>query len=339
MKIEYNNDISKFFINGNRNILKCIQSFDHTINIRDTQKVNKILEKHGYNSTRDLIVNEKLILKNPYYKNIKLKNTDNKVFKFEEEIIPKNHAINISWVQPDEKKEMNDFIRMGYFKSNVKVPTLKQVTDKGEITWMSPTLAEQNTIDPFINKNAKGNILTFGLGIGYFIYMASLKEEVESITIVEYSQEVIDMFTEVILPQFETKKEIKIIKGNAFEYFNKNFLDKFDYIFVDIWENNEDGFEIIQKLLEQENYKGNIDYWVEFSCYMHIRMLMFLYLRSLAQGNIQQFLLSFIGKDRELLTKIHRYFRQKEHIVTDVNELKHYLYDIETIREIISIKL
>lgn len=45
--------------------------------------------------------------------------------------------------------------------------------------------------------------------------MASLKADVESITIVEREQSVIDLFTSFILPQFKTKDKITVIKDDA----------------------------------------------------------------------------------------------------------------------------
>lgn len=339
MKIELNAEINRFFLKSSSNLRESIRARtdEDIVHVRDKKEL--LLKSQGCKTLRELLINKKLILENPYYKNIKFKNISSQKFKLEVTEIPKDYAMNISWLVPDENREMNDRIKMGYFKENIKIPTLKQEKDGKCMVWMSPTLSEQNTMNPYIDRNAKGNILTFGLGIGYFVYMASLKDDVESITVIEYSQEVIDMFKEIILPQFNTNKEINIIKGDAFDYFNKEFLDKFDYIFVDIWEGNEDGFDIIEKLLEKENYQGNIDYWVEFSCYSTLRTLIFLYLRSLAQGNLQELLFSFTGKDRELLAKIHKYFRQKNHVVTDVNEIKTYLYDIKIIREILSTKI
>lgn len=44
--------------------------------------------------------------------------------------------------------------------------------------------------------------------------MVSLKEDVESITIVELQQEVIDLFNIFILPKFENKDKITIVKLN-----------------------------------------------------------------------------------------------------------------------------
>lgn len=49
---------------------------------------------------------------------------------------------------------------------------------------------------------AHGRVLTFGLGIGYFAFMAASKADVESVTVVEREAAVIRLFTRLLLPQF-----------------------------------------------------------------------------------------------------------------------------------------
>ena len=43
-------------------------------------------------------------------------------------------------------------------------------------------------------KNAHGKVLTTGLGLGYFSYMASLKEDVSEIVIIERDEKVIKLW-------------------------------------------------------------------------------------------------------------------------------------------------
>ena len=45
-------------------------------------------------------------------------------------------------------------------------------------------------------ERAHGNVVTFGCGLGYFPYMVSEKENVSSVTIVEFDQKIIDFFKE-----------------------------------------------------------------------------------------------------------------------------------------------
>jgi SAM-dependent methyltransferase len=128
---------------------------------------------------------------------------------------------------------------------------------------MSVTPNEIYTMQPAID-NAKGKVLTLGCGMGYFAYMASLKNDVESVTIVEIEQDVIDLFEKNILPQFENKDKITVIKADAVE-FMKNVRDgDYDYCFADIWmgiDNIEPYFAV--KEVCRRFKKTKIDYWVE----------------------------------------------------------------------------
>ena len=57
-------------------------------------------------------------------------------------------------------------------------------------------------------KKAHGRVLTFGLGLGYFTYHAAENPEVESVTVVDISPDVIALFKEQILPQFPHKEKV-----------------------------------------------------------------------------------------------------------------------------------
>lgn len=311
------------------------------LNNDDAISYSKEKEKEILNEIRvhepdypTLLLNPDTLYENPYYKNIDLKQVNNGDFKYVVETMQPNYLMNISWIKPDTKRELNDYMIYGYYNRKMKIPMLKQ----GEDIWMSPTLAEQNTINPCIDK-AYGHVLTFGLGIGYFPYMCTLKDNVKSITIVELDVKVIDMFKKYILPQFNTDIEINIIQGDLFDYYEKSFLDKFDYIFVDVWKSNEDGVEILQKLFEKFIYDGNIDYWIEYSCYVTTRMLMALYFSKLVDGGVSELLMRFDADLSKILKKIHKYFREIDKTVDDVETLKDYIYDINTIREILSQKI
>lgn len=115
---------------------------------------------------------------------------------------------------------------------------------------------------------ATGNVLTYGLGLGYYAYMVSMKDNVESVTIVEKDKEIIDLFTRYILPQFKNKSKIKIINDDAFNYFKKDIY--YDYVFVDIWHDPSDGIDLYLKFksLEKDNIKYS--YWIEdtLKCYI-----------------------------------------------------------------------
>lgn len=337
MKIQINDDIKNFIRNVDYNIINRM-NHDEAIQVtsQNEEELLRRMQEHD-ESIESIYLDERLVLDNPYYKNINLENMNRDDFSFKNEFLKKKLALNVSWILPDKKRELDDYIILGCFKKGINIPMLKE----GDKIWMSPTLAEQNTINPCVDK-AHGHVLTFGLGIGYFPYMCSLKDNVKSITIVELNENVIDMFKECILPQFNSDIEINIIHGNMFDYYNEEFLNKFDYIFVDVWEDNESGAAILEKLHEQYLYtKDNIDYWIEFSCLLSNRMLMYLYFNKIAHNKYSDLLSDFKDSedDRNFIIKVHRYFRKIDKTVENPDELKDYLYDIKLMREIMSTKL
>jgi spermidine synthase len=136
------------------------------------------------------------------------------------------------------------------------------------------TLMPNETVTtlPAVEK-ARGKVVTFGLGLGYFTYMASLKDEVESVTVVELSPDVISLFEEHILPQFEKRDKIKIICADAFD-FAENTMKQgdFDFVFADFWHDVGDGRELYLKMKEYENKFRDTEftYWLEdtIKCYL-----------------------------------------------------------------------
>jgi len=99
---------------------------------------------------------------------------------------------------------------------------------QGETLWMSDVPMEQETNNRALDE-ARGNVLECGLGIGMFTHLASKKDEVESITVVEKYSDVIKL----VYPKIKTPKT---------NYVNMDMLDylittkeRYDMIHVDIW--------------------------------------------------------------------------------------------------------
>lgn len=113
---------------------------------------------------------------------------------------------------------------------------------------------------------AKGKVATYGLGLGYFAFMTARKEEVESVTVVERDENVMNLFKELLLPNFVNKEKIEIVKYDAFEFAEIEAPKRnFDYIFADIWHDPSDGVECYKKFKSLEHLCPNtkFDYWIE----------------------------------------------------------------------------
>ena len=148
--------------------------------------------------------------------------------------------------------------RVGYFEEEFEYLAVLENNNE----WMLITPNEINTMKPVIDE-VKGNVVTFGLGLGYFAYMTSIKDDVNSVTIVERDDNVIKLFEEHILPSFSNKNKIKIVKSDAFEFAKD--MEGYDYAFVDLWHDVSDGVDLYLKMrsMEKENIKYR--YWIEDS--------------------------------------------------------------------------
>ncbi len=131
--------------------------------------------------------------------------------------------------------------------------------------WMTVTPHEINSTLPAVNE-CFGNVVTYGLGLSYFSYMASLKENVRTVTIVEKDKAVIDIFEKYILPQFENKDKIIVVNGDAFEFAKTGITQKqIDFVFADTWHDASDGIEMYDKFKSLEKYSPDTkySYWIE----------------------------------------------------------------------------
>ena len=207
---------------------------------------------------------------NPYYKNIKIpaKNEGNwdlgsQIYKPYEGFVY------------DDIEVLNDYReipKIGFFGEEFSFPT---VFENG-VEWMSIKPNEIETMKPHIEKMS-GDVAVFGLGLGYFAYMISLKDSVKSITIVERDKNVISLFEKYILPQFENKQKIKIVKADAFDFLKNDIKNyRFDNAFVDLWHDVSDGLGLYLKVKKFEKNSGTkFHYWIEKSILSHMRWQIF----------------------------------------------------------------
>lgn len=341
MKVTLNPEIELFFnrcmdnmMNENKN------AFLGMIVTRENErKIQRKMKKAGFPEFQGpeeawptLFIRTSDYLKTPYHSHIRLDQIIDSEFRYSKETLPANELFSISSIHPDEHRELNDWMTLRALDKPYDAAFLWQ----GNEVWMLDAPSEANTNDPYAKK-AKGKVLTFGLGIGYFIYMAMLNPQVKSITVIEHSPAVIAMFKKFILPQFPKRTPLTIIEGDAYDYFNKVHLETFDYVYVDIWQSNDDGFLVIEKLLEQYLPKSDkVDFWIESSCFEFLPALIFVYFRSLAHHKNSTHENHLYHR---MLKKIKRYFESIDTTVSDIETLKHYMYDPETLRKITSIKL
>ncbi len=161
---------------------------------------------------------------------------------------------------------------LGFFDKEFSFPA---VFEKG-VEWMAIKPNEIETMKESIAK-AEGDILVFGLGMGYYAYMTSLKSQVKSVTIIERDEHMSTLFCEYILPQFENKEKIRIIHSDAFDFMKQKHTRKYDFAFVDLWHDVSDGVELYVKMRKLEHLmpKTHFEYWIEISILSAVRRRVF----------------------------------------------------------------
>ena len=162
--------------------------------------------------------------------------------------------------------------QIGYFDEEFSFPA---VLENG-IEWMTVTPNEVETMRQPI-ATCHGRTLTFGLGLGYFAFHASEKENVESVTVIEQSADVIKLFQTHILPQFPHKEKIRIIQADAFAYLDALSDGEFDVLFADLWHDPSDGLDMYLRIKAHEKRLPNMQftYWIEPSLLSLLRRMVF----------------------------------------------------------------
>ena len=263
LELDLLNKLSLFLNNDNNITINEINKIKK-LNINDKHALKLLLDDYFkdvklYELYFDNIFNElnsKDYIIDSYYKNIKISNK-----KYS------NWSIKLDKYRPYELFVYDDF----NIKDNYVLPKIGYFTKpfyylaiyENNNLWMSITPNEINTMRKPIDK-AFGNVLTFGLGLGYFSYMVSNKENVKSVTIVETDNKVIDLFKKMIFPFFKFKYKINIINIDGYEYI-KNIKDKeYDYIFVDIYHDVSDGKKVYNDFSKYTNKLKEtiVDYWI-----------------------------------------------------------------------------
>ena len=234
----------------------------------------------------------------------------------------------LSDIMIDVSHKFKEFTPTGFLKEEYKYLAIL----KNNKIWMSLNPNEINTMEPHLEL-ANGDILVLGLGLGYFPYMASLKENVKSITIVENDKNIIDIFNSHLISNFKHKDKITIIQYDAVEYLKKHH--DFTYIFADLWHDPTDGIDLFIKLKKLETeYSLNISYWLNQSMYAMLRRIALTVLEeALLNYDDSKYLKSKDPIDTIINTM---YFKSKKIAISNENELNSFLSDSNLISILIN---
>ncbi|MCR4912061.1 MAG: hypothetical protein K5925_06085 [Bacilli bacterium] len=260
----------------------------------------------------------KEFINNPYYKTIKV-----------EKVKEGNMSLVLDHYRPYEifayddikvSKDYHEISSLAFFKEEFPFIALNEK----KVTWMSITPNEIKTMEKAI-KEANGNVIVFGLGLGYFPFMISLKESVKSITIIEKDEKIISLFEKNLLPQFPYKEKIIIQKKDAFEVIKSTL--NYNYAFVDLWHTAEDGIETYLTFKRNEDNSPYItfSYWLETSFYALLRRAFI----SLILEQLDSYKEKHYQQAETVFDKLvnHYYYQTKNLRVSSVKQLEDLLSD------------
>ncbi len=151
-------------------------------------------------------------------------------------------------------------LSIGFFDAKVRFPSIYE----GATPWMSVCPSEISSMQEPIER-AHGRTLVLGLGLGYYPFMISLRDQVGEITVIERERAVISLFEAQILPHFPHPDRIRILCDDALHYLDSVQDGDFDFCFADIWEGVHDGAPLYERIKAQEARLAHTEfsYWIE----------------------------------------------------------------------------
>ena len=232
--------------------------FSGLLGLNPSNEHDRLLEEtYIWKGVHELNPNE--FINDPYFQYIQIPSASEKSWHFQLDIYQSYEAFICDdlVIEPDGV----EIPQIGFFSQSFRYPA---VYEKGQ-EWMAIKPSEIRSMRKPVSC-VNGNVITFGLGLGYYTFMVSQKKEVEHITVVERDSSIIHLFQDYILPQFPHKEKVSIIQSDAFEYMKKQMpKEHFDYAFVDLWHDSSDGLPLYLKArkLAEDIPQTHFLYWVE----------------------------------------------------------------------------
>jgi len=251
---------------------------------------------------------------------------------FETNTIPENTYHPVDYMRFNAMGE--PYLPLKRFDRSINLP---MICDEN-VGWMSPELFEKTTMQEAVDR-AFGKVLVVGLGIGFYPFNILMKEEVKKVTIIERNPDIISLFKKNILPQFSRKDDVEIIQGDALDLLSNDFLKNYDFTFIDIWRNDDDGVKILSSVFKCLNFSEelNVDFWIEEAILEQVKDVLKSYLMRLYGGTLEKDLASMRKKSKEIDTfismeKIHEYFINKNLKIGNRKQLISFVNDKTILR-------
>lgn len=242
--------------------------------LNKVESFNKLASSHQVSNIERLLIKD--YENDPFYRTVK----PNKCCLNQWKLTYRRYEPYELFVCNDTSTVNNSFLEktsLGYFDR----PFTYLAVEEGEKIWMSVTPNEINTMKNPIAK-AHGRVLTYGLGLGYFPFMCSLKDDVISVTVIEKDPQLVSLYKKSVEPYFAHKEKINIINDDALAYATKRL--KYDYVFADIWHTVDDGLEPYFRLKRLERSDVEYCYWIEDSLLAMVRRAFLIFLHEAELG-------------------------------------------------------
>ena len=199
------------------------------------------------------------VTENPYYRTIRpAKGTAGAISLLTSDYVP----YELFQMYHEERPGASPFATadVGFFEKPVTFPVLEE---DGRV-WMSVVHSEIASMAAGIAA-AHGRVVTFGLGLGYYAFMAAAKDDVSRVTVIEKNPDVIALFETYILPQFPFADKIEIIEADAFRFLEETEDGAYDFGYADFWEGAEDGTLLYLEFLRKAKRftRTKFAYWIE----------------------------------------------------------------------------
>lgn len=184
------------------------------------------------------------------------------------------------YIEPNKigKFELRDItVERDDFRTGIlKGTKIQLLVEHGAGVVMSNTEMERRTNYEIV-RQAHGDVLIGGLGIGMIIFEVMEKQEVKSVTILEKNEEVIEL-----MRGLPFNEKVTVVHADVFEWRGNDI--KFDTVYMDIWNAvNNDIYEKEMKPLKQkcrkmmiskkENPNRYISCWAEYEAKNNMRLL------------------------------------------------------------------
>ena len=197
----------------------------------------------------------------PYYRNIRIPALDRDGWSLAwQDYQPYELFLRDDLILTDDLRQIP---AIGYFPEPFSYPSVLQ--DGRE--WMSIKPSEIASSRPAVEA-ACGRVVTFGLGLGYFAYMAAHKPDVASVTVVERDPAVLALFRDHILPQIPEREKIVLMQDDTFDFLERRMAAAApDFVFMDIWHDIADGTDLYLRAKPYESRfpHTRFTYWIERS--------------------------------------------------------------------------